>query len=113
MGEKQLCEYCGKKERVEGFPVCQECYKRAKLWGSPAEKQKMYYYEQKQKMMNNPEYAEKVREKRNQYTQKYVGANREKWNKYQREYQKNRRAQFKLLQKEVQELKQQLAQIQG
>ena len=139
MEEKKLCEYCGKVEADEGYPVCRKCFIITMQWGTPAQKQRMKYYLQKEQMEKDPALKDRVLAARKTATQKYYQNNKEKisdyrkmyiaehpeqvketrkrymqshreqWNAYQREYKKRKAAENRAIREELAQLKKQLA----
>jgi len=135
----KMCEYCKETNAMEGYPVCYKCFVRASQWGTPAQKQRMKYYEQKEKMQNDPEFKEKImakrreaarkymqkeetKEKRKIYQQnhkeqiklankKYRETHKEQWNAYQRKYQQKKRDEFNALKQEYERLKKELDEV--
>jgi hypothetical protein len=106
--EKKLCEYCGKEQAYDVFPVCENCLKITMQWGEPAQKQRMKYYFQKKEMENNAEFKARVMEQRKMAQKKYQKSHREQWNAYQREYKKRKAAEAKTLREKVAQLEAQL-----
>lgn len=86
MEEKKMCEYCGKVEADPGYPVCHHCFVITMQWGTPAQKQRMKYYLQKEQMEKDPVLKEQVMSARRKAVRKYYEENKEKIFEYNKKY---------------------------
>lgn len=107
--EKKLCEYCGKEETYDIFPVCENCLKVTMQWGDNAQKSRMRYYFRKKELEQNPELKEQKAQQRRAIVKRYMQTHKEQWNAYQREYKKRKAAENKAIREELAQLKKQLA----
>lgn len=98
--EGQMCEICKTEAVMEGYPVCLKCFHFAMQWGTPAQKQRMRYYLQKERMGKDPEYKAQVLAARNASVKKYREKNKEKFKEYSKRYVEKHWEKIKAYQRE-------------
>ena len=109
--EKKLCEYCGKEETYDIFPVCEKCLKITMQWGDNAQKNRLRYYFNKKEMEKNPELKQQKAQKRRAITKRYMQTHKEQWNAYQREYKRRKQEQARKAIAENKAIREELAQL--